>query len=174
MTEENLQARIRGVYLMALSNKFGHMLLATGNKSEMATGYCTLYGDMCGGLDVLGDVPKTMVYRVARWLNRKRELIPESILIKPPSAELRPGQTDQDTLPPYDLLDQMLEAYVVEQRSAEELIASGFDPELVRLTVRLIDRSEFKRRQAAPVLKVTSKAFGLGRRIPIAQRYREL
>ncbi|MCD6337918.1 MAG: NAD+ synthase, partial [Verrucomicrobia bacterium] len=174
VTEENIQARIRGVYLMALSNKFGALLLTTGNKSEMAVGYCTLYGDMCGGLAVIGDVPKTSVYRLARWINREREVIPSSTLTKPPSAELRPGQKDQDTLPPYETLDAILDAYVVECRSVEEIVRAGFDPQIVRRVVRLIDASEYKRRQAAPVLKVASKAFGMGRRIPIAQRYREV
>jgi len=177
-TEENLQARLRGVTLMAMSNKFGSLLLTTGNKSELAVGYCTLYGDMCGGLAVISDVPKTLVYRLARWINddaRRRTgriLIPESSITKPPSAELRPNQTDQDSLPPYEVLDAILEGYVVEDRSAEDLIASGLDPASVRRVVRLIDGSEYKRRQAAPGLKVTSRAFGVGRRIPIAQRWR--
>jgi NAD+ synthetase len=173
VTEENVQARLRGVILMALSNKFGSLLLTTGNKSEMAVGYCTLYGDMCGGLAVISDVPKTSVYRLSHWINREREIIPTASLTKAPSAELRPNQTDQDSLPPYDVLDAILEAYVVEGRSAEDIMASGFDPAAVRRVVRLIDLSEYKRRQAAPGLKVTSKAFGVGRRIPIAQRYRE-
>lgn len=173
VTEENIQARLRGVLLMALSNKFGSLLLTTGNKSEMAVGYCTLYGDMCGGLAVISDVPKTAVYRLARWVNREREIIPAASITKAPSAELRPNQTDQDSLPPYDVLDAILEAYVVEGRSAEDIVAAGFDPTTVRRVVRLIDLSEYKRRQAAPGLKVTSKAFGVGRRIPIAQRYRE-
>ncbi len=173
-TEENVQARLRGVLLMALSNKFGGLLLTTGNKSELAVGYCTLYGDMCGGLAVIRDVPKTMVYRLARWINREREIIPLASITKPPSAELRPNQTDQDTLPPYDVLDAILDAYVVRGRSAAEIIAAGFDEATVRRVVRLIDVSEYKRRQAAPGLKVTTKAFGVGRRIPIAQRYREI
>ncbi len=173
-TEENVQARLRGVLLMALSNKFGGLLLTTGNKSELAVGYCTLYGDMCGGLAVISDVPKTMVYRLARWINREREIIPLASITKPPSAELRPNQTDQDTLPPYDVLDAILDAYVVRGRSAAEIIAAGFDEATVRRVVRLIDVSEYKRRQAAPGLKVTTKAFGVGRRIPIAQRYREI
>ncbi len=173
VTEENLQARLRGVILMALSNKLGSLLLTTGNKSELAVGYCTLYGDMCGGLAVIADVPKTMVYRLARWINREREIIPAASLTKPPSAELRPKQTDQDSLPPYEVLDAILEAYVVEGRSAEEIVAAGFEAATVRRVIRLIDLSEYKRRQAAPGLKVTSKAFGVGRRIPIAQRYRE-
>jgi NAD+ synthetase len=172
-TEENLQARLRGVFLMALSNKFGAMLLTTGNKSELAVGYCTLYGDMCGGLAVINDLPKQWVYRLARWINRRREIIPAACLTKPPSAELRPNQTDQDSLPPYEVLDAILEAYVVEGRSVAEIIAAGFDAATVRRVAQLIDQSEYKRRQAAPGLKVTSKAFGIGRRLPIAQRYRE-
>jgi NAD+ synthase (glutamine-hydrolysing) len=172
VTEENIQARLRGLLLMALSNKFGSLLLTTGNKSEMAVGYCTLYGDMCGGLAVISDVPKMMVYRLARWINRDRKIIPESSIVKPPSAELRPNQTDQDSLPPYEDLDAILEAYVVEGRSAREIVKSGYEEEMVRRVLRLIDASEYKRRQAAPGLKVTSKAFGVGRRIPIAQRFR--
>ncbi|MBM3822578.1 MAG: NAD+ synthase [Verrucomicrobia bacterium] len=172
-TEENIQARLRGVTLMALSNKFGSLLLTTGNKSEMAVGYCTLYGDMCGGLAVISDVPKTLVYRLARWINRERVIIPEASVTKPPSAELRPNQTDQDSLPPYETLDAILEAYVVEGRSSQFIAAQGHSIEAVRQVVRLIDMSEYKRRQAAPGLKVTTKAFGMGRRIPIAQRYRE-
>lgn len=173
ITEENIQARLRGVILMALSNKFGSLLLTTGNKSELAVGYCTLYGDMCGGLAVINDLPKTAVYRLARWINREREIIPAACLTKPPSAELRPDQTDQASLPPYEMLDAILEAYVVQGQSFEEIVRAGFDPEVVRRVVRLIDLSEYKRRQAAPGLKVTSKAFGMGRRLPIAQRYRE-
>jgi NAD+ synthase (glutamine-hydrolysing) len=172
--EENLQARIRGTLLMAMSNKFGSLLLTTGNKSELAVGYCTLYGDMNGGLAVINDVPKMMIYRLAHWLNRERELIPTASITKPPSAELRPNQTDQDSLPPYDVLDAILEAYVVEGRPVREIIAAGFDEATVRRIVRLIDVNEYKRRQAAPGLKVTSKAFGVGRRIPIAQRFREI
>jgi NAD+ synthase/NAD+ synthase (glutamine-hydrolysing) len=171
-TEENIQARIRGTLLMALSNKFGSLLLTTGNKSELAVGYCTLYGDMNGGLAVINDVPKGMVYRLARWINRQREIIPQSSITKAPSAELRPNQTDQDSLPAYEVLDAILEAYVVEGRSAGEIIAAGSDEATVRRVVRMIDASEYKRRQAAPGLKVTSKAFGVGRRVPIAQRYR--
>ena len=170
-TEENIQARLRGVMLMALSNKFGSLLLTTGNKSELAVGYCTLYGDMCGGLAVISDVPKTMVYRLSRWVNREREIIPASSLTKAPSAELRPDQTDQDSLPPYDVLDAILEAYVVEGRSPGEIIKQGFEAATVRRVARLIDLNEYKRRQAAPGLKVTSKAFGIGRRMPIAQRF---
>lgn len=178
-TEENLQARLRGVILMALSNKFGSLLLTTGNKSEIAVGYCTLYGDMCGGLAVINDLPKTAVYRLSRWINADAEqrlghpLIPASSLTKAPSAELRPNQTDQDSLPAYETLDAILEAYVVQGRSTKELIESGQDPATVRRVVRLIENSEYKRRQAAPGLRVTSKAFGLGRRYPVAQAWRE-
>ncbi len=172
-TEENIQARLRGVILMAMSNKFGSLLLTTGNKSELAVGYCTIYGDMCGGLAVISDVPKTMVFRLCRWINRDREIIPENTIVKPPSAELRPDQKDEDSLPPYDVLDQILEAYVVEGKSRAEIIEAGFDPTVVTRIARLIDLNEYKRRQAAPGLKVTSKAFGMGRRIPVAQRYRE-
>lgn len=172
-TEENMQARLRGVILMAMSNKFGSLLLTTGNKSELAVGYCTLYGDMCGGLAVISDVPKTMVYRISEWVNREKEVIPRDTITKPPSAELRPDQKDQDSLPPYDMLDAILEAYVVGHKSQAEIIASGFPEDVVRFVVRLIDLNEYKRRQAAPGLKVTTKAFGVGRRVPIAQRYRE-
>lgn len=173
IAEENIQARLRGVILMAMSNKFGSLVLTTGNKSEMAVGYCTLYGDMCGGLAVLTDVPKVMVYRLARWINREREIIPESTLTKPPSAELRPDQKDQDSLPPYEELDAVLDEYVVHGRSPREMITAGHSEKVVKRVVRLIDVSEYKRRQAAPGLKVTTKAFGMGRRIPIAQRHRE-
>lgn len=172
-TEENLQARVRGVLLMALSNKFGHMLITTGNKSEMATGYCTLYGDMCGGLAVISDVPKMMIYRLARWINRDRPIIPEGSLTKPPSAELRPNQTDQDSLPPYEVLDRILKAYVEDQRSHADIVAAGEDERVVRDVLRRVDFNEYKRKQAPPGLKVTSKAFGIGRRMPIAQRYVE-
>ncbi len=171
-TEENIQARLRGVILMAMSNKFGSLLLTTGNKSELAVGYCTLYGDMCGGLAVISDVPKTMVYRLSEWINREREIIPRASITKPPSAELRADQTDQDSLPPYDVLDAILEAYVVGGKSRAEIVAAGFDQPTVDRVVRLIDMNEYKRRQAAPGLKITSKAFGVGRRMPIAQRYR--
>ncbi|PWU00626.1 MAG: NAD+ synthase [Terriglobia bacterium] len=169
VTEENIQSRIRGNLLMALSNKFGSLLLTTGNKSELSVGYCTLYGDMNGGLAVIGDVPKTMVYRIAEWRNRRRPDIPESILTKAPSAELRPNQTDQDTLPPYDLLDQILELHVEQCQSAEEIIAQGFDEATVRRVLRMVRGAEFKRKQAAPVLKVTSRAFGTGWRMPIVR-----
>lgn len=170
-TEENMQARIRGNILMSMSNKFGSLLLTTGNKSELAVGYCTLYGDMCGGLAVISDLPKTRVYSLAKWINRDREIIPDATITKPPSAELRPDQVDQDSLPEYDVLDDILEAYVVDGRDAESIIASGHDAETVRRMIRLININEYKRRQAAPGIKVTSKAFGVGRRIPVAKRY---
>jgi NAD+ synthase (glutamine-hydrolysing) len=169
VTEENIQSRIRGNLLMAVSNKFGSLLLTTGNKSELAVGYCTLYGDMNGGLAVIGDVPKTMVYRVARWRNYRRPDIPEAILTKAPSAELRPNQTDQDTLPPYEVLDQILELHVERCQSAEEIVAQGFDEQTVRRVLRMVRIAEFKRKQAAPVLKVTSRAFGTGWRMPIVR-----
>jgi NAD+ synthetase len=172
-TEENIQARIRGTLLMSLSNKFGSLLLTTGNKSEIAVGYCTLYGDMCGGLAVISDVPKTMVYALARSINRDREIIPESILTKAPSAELRPDQTDQDSLPPYDVLDRILEAYIDQGLSPRDMQAMGFDPQTLRWVIQAVDRNEYKRRQSAPGLKVTSKAFGMGRRMAIAARYAE-
>ena len=169
ITEENIQSRIRGVLMMALSNKFGALVLTTGNKSEMAVGYCTLYGDMVGALAVIGDLVKTRVYAVCRWLNREREVIPVAILEKPPSAELRPGQRDTDSLPPYEALDPILEAYVERYESPDHIAkAYGFSFELVQQVVRLVERSEYKRQQAAPVLKVTSKSFGMGRRFPIA------
>ena len=169
ITEENIQPRIRGTLLMALSNKFGALVLTTGNKSEMAVGYCTLYGDMVGALAVIGDLVKTRVYAVCNWLNRGEEKIPAAILTKPPSAELRPGQMDTDSLPPYDVLDPIVEAYVERYETPERIAAEhGFALDLVRQTVRLIERSEYKRQQAAPVLKVTAKSFGMGRRFPIA------
>jgi len=169
ITEENIQSRTRGVLLMALSNKFGALVLTTGNKSEMAVGYCTLYGDMVGALAVIGDLVKTRVYAVCRWLNRSVEVIPEPILAKPPSAELRPGQKDTDSLPPYEVLDPILEAYVERYETPERIAqAHDFPLELVQQVVRLVERSEYKRQQAAPVLKVTSKSFGMGRRFPIA------
>jgi NAD+ synthetase len=170
ITEENLQPRIRGALLMALSNKFGSLVLTTGNKSELACGYCTLYGDMCGGLAPIGDVPKMMVYEIARWVNREREIIPENTITKPPSAELKPNQTDQDTLPPYDQLDRVLHAYIEEQMDPEEIIASGVKAEIVHDVVRRIETAEYKRRQAVTCLKITSKAFGYGRRVPIAKK----
>jgi NAD+ synthase (glutamine-hydrolysing) len=172
VTEENIQARIRGNYLMALSNKFGSMVLSTGNKSELAVGYCTLYGDMAGGLAVISDVPKLMVYELAHWINRKRELIPASTIDKPPSAELRANQKDEDSLPPYDVLDRILKAYIEDLRSPQEIADHyGFDLKLVRDIAQLVDRSEYKRKQAAPGLKITSRAFGFGRPFPIAQRF---
>ena len=170
-TEENMQARLRGMILMSLSNKFGHIVLSTGNKSELAVGYCTIYGDMAGGLAVISDVPKTMVYDLARWMNRDCEIIPRSTIEKPPSAELKPGQKDQDTLPPYEVLDEILRLYVEENLSARDIIAHGFDEKTVRWVQRRVDINEYKREQAAPGLKVTSRAFGVGRRMPIAQRY---
>jgi NAD+ synthetase len=170
-TEENMQARLRGLTLMSLSNKFGHLLLTTGNKSELAVGYCTLYGDMCGGLAAISDVPKTLVYELARHLNATRELIPLRTIEKVPSAELRPNQTDQDTLPPYDILDAILRLYVEENLGVAEIAARGFDAGTVRWVARKVDFNEYKREQAAPGLKVTSRAFGMGRRMPIAQRY---
>jgi len=175
VAEENVQARLRGVTLMALSNKFGAMVLTTGNKSELAVGYCTLYGDMCGGLAVISDVPKTLVYTLSRIANRRlNNAIPESVFTKPPSAELRPDQKDSDSLPEYDVLDKILEAYV-EQNHSPKVIASSLNLpiELVQDVVTKVDRNEYKRQQAAPGLKVTSKAFGIGRRFPIAQRYAE-
>jgi len=170
-TEENMQPRLRAMTLMALSNKFGHLVLSTGNKSELAVGYCTLYGDMAGGLAVISDVPKTMIYQLARWMNRDREIIPKSTIEKPPSAELKPNQKDQDTLPPYDILDEILQLYVEENLSARDIIARGFDEKTVRWIQRRVDLNEYKREQAAPGLKVTSRAFGMGRKMPIAQRY---
>ncbi len=172
VTEENIQARIRGNYLMALSNKFGSMVLSTGNKSELAVGYCTLYGDMAGGLAVISDVPKLMVYELARWINRDRELIPVSTIEKPPSAELRPDQKDEDSLPPYDVLDRILKAYIEDLRSPQEIADHyGFDLKLVRDIALSVDRNEYKRKQAAPGLKITSRAFGFGRPFPIAQKF---
>jgi NAD+ synthase (glutamine-hydrolysing) len=170
VTLENIQARIRGNILMALSNKFGYLVLSTGNKSELAVGYCTLYGDMSGGLSVLADVPKTMVYELAHYLNREQKVIPREIILKAPSAELRPDQKDQDTLPPYEILDQIMDYYLTERYSFKDIVSQGFDPETVRWVIRAIDVNEYKRRQAAPGLKITSKAFGMGRRIPIAVR----
>jgi NAD+ synthase (glutamine-hydrolysing) len=171
LTEENLQARVRGTLLMAWSNKVNSLLLTTGNKSELATGYCTLYGDMCGGLAVIGDLLKVEVYALCRAINARRPLIPESILSKAPSAELRPDQKDQDSLPPYEVLDAILQKYLVELASADEIAAAGHDPALVRSVIRMVEKSEYKRRQAPPVLKVSPKAFGTGRRIPIARSF---
>jgi len=170
-TEENMQSRLRGLILMSMSNKFGHLLLTTGNKSELAVGYCTIYGDMCGGLAVISDVPKTMIYRLARWINRRRTIIPTNSIVKPPSAELKPNQKDQDTLPEYEVLDEILKLYVEKQLSPEDIVAHGFDPQTVRWIQKKVDMNEYKRRQAPPGLRVTSLAFGIGWRMPIAQRY---
>ena len=170
VAEENIQARCRGIVTMALANKFHMLALTTGNKSELATGYCTLYGDMAGGLAPLGDVPKSMVYRLARWINRGEEVIPAGTIEKPPSAELKPNQLDQDTLPPYDQLDKVLHQYVEEQQSVEAIVKSGVERDVVLDVVRRIEAAEFKRRQAVPGLKITSKAFGSGRRVPVAKR----
>jgi NAD+ synthetase len=172
--EENVQSRLRGVTLMALSNKFGALVLTTGNKSEMAAGYCTLYGDMCGALAPLADVFKTDIYKIARWVNRDREIIPAASISKPPSAELRPNQTDQDSLPPYEILDRILDAYVVQNLGREEIVRGGFDAAVVNDVLNKVTFSEYKRRQAAPGLKVSPRAFGIGRRIPIAQRFRAI
>ncbi len=171
VTGQNIQARIRQIILMALSNKFGYLLLSTGNKSEVAVGYCTLYGDMSGGLAVISDVPKTMVYKIARLINKEKEVIPKRILQKPPSAELKPNQLDKDDLPPYEVLDGILKAYIEDNRAAEEIIGMGFEPSVVKDIIRRVDRNEYKRQQAPPGLKVTTKSFGYGRRFPIAQRY---
>ena len=171
VAEENIQARIRGAVWMALSNKFGWLALTAGNKSEMAVGYATLYGDMAGGFAVIKDVPKTLVYDLARWRNAQSPVIPEEALTRPPTAELRPGQKDTDSLPPYEMLDPILKAYVEEDRSAEEIVALGFDRETVRRVIRLVDRSEYKRRQAPPGIKITPRAFGRDRRLPITNRF---
>lgn len=172
VTEENIQPRIRGMYLMALSNKLGYLLLTTGNKSEMAVGYCTLYGDMCGALAVIADVYKTDIYRLSRYINREKEIIPEEIILKAPSAELRHGQTDQDSLPPYDILDRILKMYLEENKELQQISSETGDYETVRRTLRLVDLNEFKRKQAAPALRVSTKAFGYGRRFPIVQKWR--
>ncbi len=173
LMEENLQARIRGAVAMALSNKYGHMVVTTGNKSEMATGYATLYGDMAGGFALIKDVPKTLVFELARWRNRRGEVIPPRTISRPPSAELKPGQRDSDSLPPYDLLDPILERYVERQQGVADIVAAGFDEATVRRVVRLVDRSEYKRRQGAPGVKITPKAFGRDRRMPITNGFRE-
>ena len=173
IAEQNMQARIRGNLLMALSNKYGSLLLSTGNKSEMAVGYCTLYGDMSGGLAVISDVPKLLVYKLAAYINRKREIIPARIIEKPPSAELAPNQLDQDDLPPYDVLDSILKAYLEENQSVAEIAAKGFERHIVEDVVKRIRTNEYKRKQAPLGLKVTSKAFGYGRRYPTAQNFRE-
>lgn len=172
VTEENLQARIRGIILMALSNKFGFLLLATGNKSELATGYSTLYGDMCGGLAPISDLYKTRVYELAGFINKQKEIIPVEIINKVPSAELRPNQTDQDTLPPYEILDKILFYYIEESKEIKEIVALGFDENLVSKVLKMVDRAEYKRKQAPPGLKITQKAFGIGRRFPIVQGWR--
>ena len=172
ITEENLQARLRGITLMAISNKFNRMVISTGNKSEMAVGYCTIYGDMAGGLALLSDVPKTVVYQLARYINRHGEIIPRNTIDKAPSAELRADQKDQDTLPPYDVLDEILRLYVEEQLTAAEIADRGFNADTVRWVAHKVDTNEYKRQQAAPGIKVTSKAFGIGRRVPIAQKFR--
>ena len=174
VTEQNIQARIRGTLLMGLSNRSGALVLSTGNKSELAVGYCTLYGDMNGGLAVISDVPKTLVYEVCACFNATREIIPHRILEKAPSAELKPDQTDQDDLPDYGVLDAVLKGMVEEFKSAEALIREGHDPEAVRDIFRRVEANEYKRHQAAPGIKVTSKAFGSGRRYPIAKRYRPI
>ncbi len=176
VTEENIQARIRGMILMSLSNKFGYLVLATGNKSELAVGYCTLYGDMCGGLAVISDLPKMMVYDVSRYINEEagKDLIPVSTIEKPPSAELRPGQLDQDSLPPYVVLDGIINAYVEQKRSIEEIVKLGYKEEVVLDVVNRINGNEYKRNQAAPGLKVTAQSFGSGWRMPIAQKFREV
>jgi NAD+ synthetase len=173
-TEENLQARVRGALLMAISNKQGGILLSTGNKSELAVGYCTLYGDMCGGLAVISDVPKLLVYRLAAYINRDRVIIPPSTLTKPPSAELRPDQRDTDSLPPYEVLDPIIAAYVEQQLDADAIQHLGFDAAIVADVIRRVDASEYKRRQAAPGIRISSKAFGVGRRYPIAADYRAM
>jgi NAD+ synthetase len=172
VTEENLQARIRGNILMAISNKFGNMVLSTGNKSELAVGYCTLYGDMSGGLALISDVPKTTVYELARRINVARTVIPERILTRAPSAELRPDQKDTDTLPAYDVLDPILDAYIEDRKSIDEIVALGFERATVEWVVAAVHKNEYKRKQAAPGIKVTSKAFGVGRRFPVAARLR--
>jgi NAD+ synthase (glutamine-hydrolysing) len=171
VTEENIQSRIRGSLLMALSNKFGALVLSTGNKSEMGVGYCTLYGDMAGGLAVINDVPKTLVYRLSQYANSRKPVIPQATLEKPPSAELRPDQKDTDSLPAYDVLDAILEDYVEDSRSAEEIATShGFELDLVKNVIRMVERNEYKRQQAAPGIKISPKAFGYGRRFPIAAK----
>jgi len=173
ITEENIQARIRGNLLMAVSNKTGAILLTTGNKSETATGYCTLYGDMCGGLAVISDLPKTLVYELSEYINSKagRDIIPQEIIHKAPSAELRPDQKDEDSLPPYSILDGILELYIEQRMSADEITANGYDRDTVDFVLRLVNNNEYKRFQAAPGIKVTTKAFGTGRRIPLAKRF---
>jgi NAD+ synthetase len=175
VTEENIQARIRGLTLMSISNKLGHLVLTTGNKSELAVGYCTLYGDMCGGLAVISDVPKMLVYDLARYINEEagQEIIPHNTIEKPPSAELRPGQLDQDSLPPYVVLDGIIYAYVEQRRTVDEIVRLGYQPDVVKDVINRIDRNEYKRKQAAPGLKITARAFGVGWRMPIAQKFQE-
>lgn len=172
VTEENIQARIRGNILMSYSNKFHAMTLATGNKSELSVGYCTMYGDMSGGLSVIGDVPKTIVYKLANYVNQDMEIIPKNIILKPPSAELKPDQKDQDTLPPYEKLDAIIDLYIDQMKDYKEIVQAGFDSDTVKWVIRTISKNEYKRRQAAPVLKITSKAYGMGRRMPIAAQYK--
>jgi len=174
LTEQNIQARIRGTLLMGISNRDGCMVLSTGNKSELAVGYCTLYGDMNGGLAVISDVPKTLVYEICNWINVEKEIIPLRILTKAPSAELRPDQTDQDDLPPYEVIDPILKGYIEETRSGQELVAAGHDPKVVAEVIQRVNKNEYKRHQAAPGLKVTRKAFGEGRRYPLAKRFNPL
>jgi len=171
LTEENLQARIRAVILMALSNKFGYILLNTSNKSEIAVGYGTLYGDMCGGISVVGDLYKTQVYEMAQFINRKKEIIPANTMIKPPSAELRPGQKDSDSLPEYKILDQILYRYIEQRKGPNDLIKEGFDEATVRKVLKLVNTNEYKRFQTPPILRISPKAFGMGRRMPIVARY---
>ena len=171
LTEENMQARARAVILMALSNKFGYILLNTSNKSEAAVGYGTLYGDMCGGISVLGDVYQTQVYELASWINRKKEIIPQNTIDKPPSAELRPGQKDSDSLPDYTILDKILYSYIELRKGPNELIEEGFDKEMVKRVLKLVNTSEYKRYQTPPILRVSTKAFGTGRRMPIVGKY---
>ncbi|MCB1616911.1 MAG: NAD(+) synthase, partial [Pseudomonadales bacterium] len=171
-TEENIQARCRGVLLMAVSNKKGYMVLTTGNKSEVAVGYCTLYGDMVGGYSVLKDVPKTLVYKLSHYVNRQREIIPSRVIERPPSAELAPGQKDEDSLPPYDILDQVLELYIEQDCSADDIIARGFDAEMVHRVLRLVDMNEYKRRQAAIGVRITERGFGRDRRYPVVSGWK--
>lgn len=171
LAEENIQSRIRGSLLMAISNKFGYLLLSTGNKSEMAVGYCTLYGDMNGGLAVIADVPKTRVYSICHWLNRNSEVIPQNVLVKPPSAELKPNQIDSDSLPDYEILDDILQRLINDYQSAEQIIAGGHDAAVVNRIIQMVTRAEFKRRQAPPGIKITDRAFGTGWRMPIANNW---
>jgi NAD+ synthase (glutamine-hydrolysing) len=171
IAEENIQARLRGVLLMALSNKFGYILLNTSNKSEMAVGYGTLYGDMCGGLAVIGDVYKTEVYDLCNYINRDKEIIPVNTIVKPPSAELRPNQKDTDSLPAYDILDYILFQYIENKKSMEDIVSLGFDENLVKRIINMVNKNEYKRKQAAPVIRVSPKAFGMGRRMPIVANY---